>query len=523
MTEGLSLLQLYNSVEFSIPLSPCSTLLEKSLKEIQFFKIKLFYKMSTTRSQKRRNDQQNTSENVSEGLISPIVVGNPCPSNQDDEVAGPSKPKSPRIENSLLESLRASLKEEITSEIKNLLIECQKEMLKLLKPETRGIIRENTEEEVEEETRSFYTPTKSVRISSTQNDPIVCRNMVTGALTDSTNQPKRTKARSQSQPTSKERPIVARTLFASEKGDSTTLPMPKALTASLPTFDGKSEKFELFEDLFRNNIKMYPHLTEIQKINYFHSLLRGDALQAFCNIEDSKKDSLDEIMTIFKRRFGDYLSIAKARCEWDALRFDPSTQKLHEFLDILQKTAKEAFGAEAQQFIDKAIYAKMPDHVKKILNRAYLEDKPYNDIVLHLEREMRLNGLGAPDEVTLVPLNKIEPTPPKTETKPTETTTQNTRKGYCFYCNKFGHFKAECRKLKRDKWQQTRRNNGPANRTTANPLKCDTCGKTHKTEDCWNGANSANDPRPKRHNLQERNKDTSVPQTTSQSENDSKN
>ena len=97
MTEGLSLLQLYNSVEFSIPLSPCSTLLEKSLKEIQFFKIKLFYKMSTTRSQKRRNDQQNTSENVSEGLISPIVVGNPCPSNQDDEVAGPSKPKSPGL------------------------------------------------------------------------------------------------------------------------------------------------------------------------------------------------------------------------------------------------------------------------------------------------------------------------------------------------------------------------------------------------------------------------------------------
>ena len=63
--------------------------------------------------------------------------------------------------------------------------------------------------------------------------------------------------------------------------------------------------------------------------------------------------------------------MAKARCEWDALKFDPSTQKLHEFLDVLQKTAKEAFGTEAQQFIDKAIYANMPDHVKKILNRAY--------------------------------------------------------------------------------------------------------------------------------------------------------
>ena len=257
-------------------------------------------------------------------------------------------------------------------------------MLKLLKPEIRENARDNIDEEMENETRSFHTPTRSVRINSTQNDSNICRNMVTGVLTDSTNQPKRTKARSQSQPTSKERPVVARTLFATDNNDGIDLPMPKALTASLPTFDGKSKKFELFEDLFRNNNKMYPHFTEIQKINYFHSLLRGDALQAFCSIEDTKKDSLDKIMTIFKRRFGDYLSMAKARCEWDALKFDPSNQKLREFPDVLQKTAKEAFGSEAQQFIDKAIYAKMPDHVKKILNRAYLEDKPYNGIVLHL-------------------------------------------------------------------------------------------------------------------------------------------
>ena len=98
-------------------------------------------------------------------------------------------------------------------------------------------------------------------------------------------------------------------------------------------------------------------------------------------------------------------------------------------MDVLQKTAKEAFGPEAQHFIDKAIYAKMPDHVKKILNRAYLEDKPYNDIVLHLERELQLNGLGAPDEVTLVPLNEIEPAQTKTEPKLTENITQNTKKG----------------------------------------------------------------------------------------------
>ena len=109
-------------------------------------------------------------------------------------------------------------------------------------------------------------------------------------------------------------------------------------------FDGKSQKIELFEDLFRNNIKLYPHLTVIQKTNYFHSPLRGNALQAYCNLDDAKKDNLEKVITAFKRRFGDFQSSAKARSEWDSLHFDTAKQKLHEFLDTLQKTAREAFG-----------------------------------------------------------------------------------------------------------------------------------------------------------------------------------
>ena len=70
------------------------------------------------------------------------------------------------------------MKEEITSKIKNLLIEPQKEMLKLLKPETRENARDNIDEEMENETRSFYSPTRSVRINSTQNDPNICRNNI---------------------------------------------------------------------------------------------------------------------------------------------------------------------------------------------------------------------------------------------------------------------------------------------------------------------------------------------------------
>ena len=37
------------------------------------------------------------------------------------------------------------------------------------------------------------------------------------------------------------------------------------------TFDEKSEKFELFEDLFHTMIKMQPPMTEQMKVNHFNS------------------------------------------------------------------------------------------------------------------------------------------------------------------------------------------------------------------------------------------------------------
>ena len=55
--------------------------------------------------------------------------------------------------------------------------------------------------------------------------------------------------------------------------------LPKSLTTTIPTFDGKTEKFEVFEDLFQTSLKIHNQLTEDDRINYFHSLMRGDALQ----------------------------------------------------------------------------------------------------------------------------------------------------------------------------------------------------------------------------------------------------
>ena len=63
-------------------------------------------------------------------MVSPIVVGTEGPVDQGVSVSGVSQAKSPRVENSSLENLRASLKEEITSEIENLVAGSQRVLSK---------------------------------------------------------------------------------------------------------------------------------------------------------------------------------------------------------------------------------------------------------------------------------------------------------------------------------------------------------------------------------------------------------
>ena len=58
-----------------------------------------------------------------------------------------------------------------------------------------------------------------------------------------------------------------------------TSKLSKSLTTTMPTFDGKSEKFLLFEAIFQTRLKIPSQLTEDDRINYFHSLMRGDELQ----------------------------------------------------------------------------------------------------------------------------------------------------------------------------------------------------------------------------------------------------
>ena len=151
--------------------------------------------------------------------------------------------------------------------------------------------------------------------------------------------------------------------------------LPKSLTTTIPNFDGKSEKFELFEDLFQTSLRNHNQLTEEDKINYFHSLMRGDALQTFKNIGSPNWENVTEILTLFRRKHVEPQSmVTAAKHKFQQLVFNPVNQNLIDFLDELLKFAKYEFRVAAQAVIKKFKNAKMPPHLKKLISQAHLEN-----------------------------------------------------------------------------------------------------------------------------------------------------
>ena len=205
--------------------------------------------------------------------------------------------------------------------------------------------------------------------------------------------------------------------------------------------------------------------------------MRGDALQTFKNITTPNRENLGEILTVFRRKYVKPQSMATAKHKFQRLVFNPANQKLIDFLDELQKLAKDAFGVSAQVIIEQFIYAKMPPHLKKSINQAHLENDTYEQIASHLERELKLNGLEAPDEM---PINTVtQQAPLQICGKPKQT---------CHHCKNPGHYQNQCRQLKREK-DQTRNNTNGANNNNGsaqinsnpdNKVASDTKGKQFK-------------------------------------------
>ena len=206
----------------------------------------------------------------------------------------------------------------------------------------------------------------------------------------------------------------------------------------MPTFDGKSENLEQFEDDVRTSLKVLNELTEEDRINNFHSLMRGDALQTIKNINGPTRENLRKILAVFRRKYVKPQPMGTAKHKVQKLVFTPVNQKIVEFLDKLQKLAKDAFGIAAHAIIEQFRYVKMPPRLKKSKNQAHLENGTYEQIVTHLEKELELNCLEAPDGLQI-----------NTVSHNTTNTNADRPKPTCHHCKKPRHHKNQCRLCKK--------------------------------------------------------------------------
>ena len=177
-------------------------------------------------------------------------------------------------------------------------------------------------------------------------------------------------------------------------------------------------------------------MTETIKINDFHSLLRKRALQTFRNISSANTQTLEDIPSVFLRKYVKPESQATAKHKLKKLVFDPNTMKLPYSFEELDQGAEHAFGEHAQVMIDSLFYAKLSPKLKRSVNMARLGNAIYEDIVSHLERELELNGLEEGDDIS-VPTMSTTPTAirPGTVLLSLGIDSGTT----CIYCKKHGH------------------------------------------------------------------------------------
>ena len=114
---------------------------------------------------------------------------------------------------------------------------------------------------------------------------------------------------------------------------------PKILQTQVPLFRGNRDKYNEFEHLLKNHLR--PHmnkLTEEQKLNYFQSLLRDEAIEFWQTLKITTETTLHDVLQAFNKEFAKEDLREVSKYEFDQMRYDPTKEVFCRLPPQIQET-----------------------------------------------------------------------------------------------------------------------------------------------------------------------------------------
>ena len=107
----------------------------------------------------------------------------------------------------------------------------------------------------------------------------------------------------------------------------------KLLQTHVPNFRGQKDKFVEFDHLLLNNLSPLANkITEENKLHFFQSVLRDEAIEYWQSIQITPVTTLKDVLELFRKEFAKEDFKEVARYKWDQARYDPTTETFGDFL-----------------------------------------------------------------------------------------------------------------------------------------------------------------------------------------------
>ena len=160
-----------------------------------------------------------------------------------------------------------------------------------------------------------------------------------------------------------------------------TVQHPKILHTQVPLFRGNREKYNEFEHLLLNHLRPHQHkLSEEQKLTYFQSLLRDDAIEFWQSLKKTSQTTLAQVLRYFKKEYAKEDLKEVANYKFDQMRYDPTAETFNDFLNKYKKVAKQAFGDKSSDITETFLFAKLPVQMQNELPMGGKHDASMEEI-----------------------------------------------------------------------------------------------------------------------------------------------